>query len=358
MNKEIQLADYTIYIGDFQKSLLTWLEEKNYTQLFFFVDREVYRHWTSELDDLVAQTGGALINFPAGESQKNLRTCEDLWAALMNKNCDRSALIFNIGGGMTGDLGGFVASTYKRGVDFVQVPTTSLAMVDASLGGKLGINFNHIKNSIGVFKNPKAVFIDSRFLESLPERELKAGMAEVIKHALIFDAKLWEDLIPVLKGEEKPDWDDLIFRGVNIKKHFVENDPLEKGIRKALNFGHTIGHGLETYFLQSQHPLLHGEAVAMGMVGEAYISFKKGNIKEQDLSKISQLLQEYFLLQKQSHFDPVQIFPYMEKDKKNRGTEINFSLLNGIGNFRIDQKAETEDIFESFSYIQKTFQST
>jgi 3-dehydroquinate synthase len=358
MNKEIQLSDYTIYIGDLKNSLLSWLAGTNYSSLFYFVDREVYRHWTTELDDLVAQTGGSLINFPAGESQKNLRTCEDLWAGLMNKNCDRGALVLNIGGGMTGDLGGFVASTYKRGVDFVQVPTTSLAMVDASIGGKLGINFNHIKNSIGVFNNPRAVFIDSKFLESLPERELKAGMAEIIKHALIFDAELWKDLQPVLKEEEKPDWDDLIFRGVNIKKHFVEKDPLEKDIRKALNFGHTIGHGLETHFLQSQHPLLHGEAVAMGMVGEAFIAFKKGDIQEEELHQIRKLIGGYYPLKKQSEFDPSQIFPYMEKDKKNRGLEINFSLLKGIGNYQINQKAESEDIFESFSYIQKTFQST
>jgi 3-dehydroquinate synthase len=214
-----------------------------------------------------------LITLKAGEEQKNLTTCTQVWEALTNHRLDRHSLVLIIGGGVIGDLGGFCAATYKRGVDFVLMPTTLLAQADASVGGKLGIDFMGFKNHLGVFCEPVATLISPAFLKTLPERELRSGFAEVIKHCLIADRPMWDDLRK--KDLHQQDWETLLAHSVDFKRGVVATDPKEKGLRKILNFGHTAGHAVESYFLESGNRIFHGEAIAVGMIAEAHIAAAK-----------------------------------------------------------------------------------
>src|SRR5690606_32174448 len=206
----------------------------------------------------------------AGEENKNIDFCIGIWKMLLDFGAERNSLLINLGGGVVTDMGGFAASTYKRGIDFVQIPTTLLSQVDASIGGKTGIDLDTVKNIIGTFTQPEAVYINVDFLNTLDKRQLVSGFAEMIKHDFIFDASYFEDL----KGFsfDRPD-EDLIYRSVGIKNEVVKQDPKESGLRKILNFGHTIGHAVETYSIDNDdNPLLHGEAIAVGMICEAYLS--------------------------------------------------------------------------------------
>ncbi|MBC8111772.1 MAG: 3-dehydroquinate synthase, partial [Verrucomicrobia bacterium] len=230
-----------------------------------------------------------LIQVQPGEEAKNLETCAIIWQHLTDQQLDRHSLVLVLGGGVLGDMGGFCAATYKRGIDFVLMPTTLLAQVDASIGGKLGIDFNHFKNHIGVFQTPVTTLISPAFLKTLPERELRSGFAEIIKHCLISDAQMWDAIRT--KSLAQQDWNELIPHSVSFKTRVIDKDPREKGLRKILNFGHSIGHALESYFLDTDHRLFHGEAIAIGMIVEAWLSFKKGFLSEQENEAIT----AYFL---------------------------------------------------------------
>lgn len=354
IKKEIQLAQYSIYLGSLEHTLPGWLEGKSYSSICLLIDLRVYKAWKAQIDKLTDRLQATVLYIEGGEAHKNLATCEKVWKSMLEKRMDRKALMINIGGGMTGDLGGFVAATYKRGIAFVQVPTTSLAMVDASIGGKLGFNFSKIKNSIGLFKNPDAVFINTAFLSSLPQREKVAGLAEVLKHALIFDLALWNNLTDCAGRLDNLNWEELIYQGILVKKHFVEKDPFEKNIRKALNFGHTIGHALESWYLETSNPYLHGEAVAMGMVAEGYLSYLKNNLSKSQLEAITGTIQQYFPLKMPSTPEKSKLLELMENDKKNDGF-INFSLIGSPGSYYLDASASREEIFEAIDYCFKTF---
>ncbi|MEQ8926380.1 MAG: 3-dehydroquinate synthase family protein, partial [Fulvivirga sp.] len=226
-----------------------------------------------------------LIRINSGEVHKNLATCQFIWETLTDHGFDRQGLLLNLGGGVIGDMGGFCASTYKRGIRFVNIPTTLLAQVDASVGGKLGIDFNRFKNHIGIFAEPEAVIIDPFFLETLPANELRSGFAEVIKHHLIRDLDGWKQLSQ--SKMETLNWLEVIKHSVEIKNDIVIKDPKESGVRKILNFGHTIGHALESHYLNSDEPLLHGEAIALGMICESHISYQKNMISKEMLKEIT-----------------------------------------------------------------------
>jgi 3-dehydroquinate synthase len=243
--------------------------------------------------------------------------------------------MINLGGGVVGDMGGFCASTYKRGIDFIQIPTTLLSMVDASIGGKLGIDFNGVKNSIGVFKDPKAVFVDPFFLETLPKRELRSGFAEIIKHALISDKFLWQEISSINIHKEQ-NWTPIIIDSLKVKQKIVVDDPFEKNIRKALNFGHTIGHGIEGVMLHKENSLLHGEAIAIGMAIESWLSFHKGFLSEEEFISILIFLKRTFDLQpiKEELIDDFILL--MKNDKKNESDEIHFAVVGPIGKVHID----------------------
>ncbi len=290
-----------------------------------------------------------LIEIKSGEINKNIRSCEHIWEILTSSEFSRQSLLVNLGGGVIGDMGGFAASTYKRGIRFVNFPTTLLAMVDANVGGKLGIDFMGFKNHIGLFNDPEKILVFEDFLKTLPARELRSGYAEVIKHGLIRDKAYWKDIT----NAEFPhlDWKKVIQRSVEIKADVVTKDPKEHGLRKILNFGHTLGHAIETWHLNNQKSLLHGEAVAVGMVLEAHISMQKDLLTEQEFNEINQYIH--------SVYDKVEIpsmsilNELMGQDKKNIGNKVNFSLLAGIGTCAFDKKVDEKMILAAVEFYQK-----
>ncbi|AER40532.1 MAG: 3-dehydroquinate synthase [Flavobacteriales bacterium] len=268
-----------------------------------------------------------VIKIKSGEKEKNIYTCIKIWKDMENLKANRNSLMINLGGGVITDIGGFVASVFKRGVRFINIPTTLLGMVDASIGGKTGVNLESIKNEIGSFNPPEFLIIDPIFLKTLPEKELISGMAEMFKHGLIADKNFWIDM----KNNKNNKWDDLIYQSILIKNKIVEKDPKEKGLRKILNFGHTIGHALESYFMDSKKKILHGIAIAMGMVYESWISHKINGLSIEDYQEIKSILSGMYPLKKISDSEMDQIFSIMEHDKKNEMNKIQFSLLKEIG---------------------------
>ena len=345
----IQLSDYTIYLGALRQSLPGFLAALSYSGLFVIADDNTQEHCLPRLEDALGHSNFTLIRIPPGEAHKNLDTCRQIWSGLMDRRAGRGALALNLGGGVIGDMGGFCAATFKRGIRFVQIPTTLLSQVDASIGGKLGIDFLQAKNCIGLFQNPLAVFIDPAFLETLPWRELRSGYAEIVKHSLIADAAQWERLRKLRRpGEEG--WEALIAPSLHIKKQIVEADPFEKGQRKALNFGHTVGHAVEGVALETDAPLLHGEAVAIGMACETFLSGRELGLPEKDVEQITRYIIEHY-----GHhpLDPGDFDAYlrlMGNDKKNEGQQINFSLINPVGQAAVNRHCTPELIIESLEF--------
>ncbi|GAB3498309.1 3-dehydroquinate synthase [Spirosoma knui] len=323
----------TLHIAPLAESLPTFLATHDFSAIAVIADNHTLRYCYPELKSLLPKH--TLVRIKAGEEQKHLATCELIWDALTRANFDRHALVLNLGGGVIGDMGGFCAATYKRGIAFAQLPTTLLSQVDASVGGKLGIDFRGFKNHIGVFQHPDAVLIDPVFLQTLPERELRSGFAEVIKHCLIADAAMWEEIRR--RDLDEQDWRELVAHSVAVKQRVVEQDPTEKGLRKILNFGHTLGHAVETYFLtQPRKRLLHGEAIAVGMVAEAFIAYHKKMIDEILLAQIEEYLFSVYGNVRLTDSDLEPILALTLQDKKNRGNQVRMALLEGAGNCAFD----------------------
>lgn len=264
---------------------------------------------------------------------------------------DRQALVINLGGGVIGDMGGFCASVYKRGVPFLTIPTTLLSQVDASVGGKLGIDFMGFKNHLGVFQLPEIVLIAPAFLDTLPQRELRSGYAEVIKHGLIRDLAFFRSLPS--SNWEKQDWSRVIRHSVSIKKAVVEVDPKEAGLRKILNFGHSIGHAVESFHLTSSNPLLHGEAIAMGMIAEGFLSFEKIGFSFEELNELSHKLLQVFGKVTLNSKDLDAILDLCAQDKKNEGKTQLFSLLPSLGDCSFNIPVTTEEIKHAIIYYQQ-----
>ncbi|MCB0705577.1 MAG: 3-dehydroquinate synthase [Saprospiraceae bacterium] len=287
-----------------------------------------------------------LIEIPSGEQHKSLETCQFIWQSLMNLAFDRNCLLLNLGGGVIGDMGGFCAATFKRGMPFIQIPTTLLSQVDASVGGKLGIDFLEIKNSIGVFRDPELVFIQTAFLKTLPFRELRSGFAEIIKHALIASPMLWEKLLAI-SDLTTAEWPVLLPEALQVKIDVVRQDPFEKGLRKILNFGHTIGHAIESYLLNTAEPALHGEAIAAGIICEVWISEKNVNLAPETASRIRSLIHSFYPDLTWPENLESDLLNRMKQDKKNRDQQILFVLLRDIGAPLYDQVTEAPVIEES-----------
>ncbi len=290
-----------------------------------------------------------LIETPSGEEHKTLATCNHIWEALTVHEFTRKSLVINLGGGVIGDMGGFCAATYKRGIPFIQVPTTLLAQVDASIGGKLGVDFQAFKNHIGTFQMPNRVVIYPEFLQTLPFRELRSGYAEVLKHALIAQKSAWETLRKT--NLEAQNWAEVITESYRIKYRIVEADPKEQGLRKVLNFGHTVGHAIESHFLH--HPqgrLLHGEAIAIGMICEAFLSHKTVGLNRQSLDEITAYILSIYGKVALNPDDFPQFISLMKQDKKNETQEINFSLLEKIGKATFNHQISVDMIEESLQY--------
>lgn len=309
------------------QKLKDFLADNQYSQLFLLCDENTFRHCYSIVKPLLPQHH--LYKIPAGENFKNLATCENVWQWLTDHEADRDALMLNLGGGVVGDLGGFSAATYKRGIRFVQVPTTLLAQIDASVGGKTGIDFNGFKNHIGVFAQPEAVYIYPDFLKTLPPRELFSGYAEMLKHYLLADRASWKEVKS--HSPQELDLEKLLPRAVDIKSKIVFDDPIEKGSRKLLNLGHTIGHAVESAFLNENGKVIHGEAVAMGILCEAYIGHRRQMLPSEDFLQITDTFTRIYSKIEGTELAVEQIIKNCRQDKKNSEGKISCVLLERIG---------------------------
>lgn len=294
-----------------------------------------------------------IIEVVPGEESKSVEVCAQLWKVLGELGADRSSVLINLGGGVVTDLGGFVAGTFKRGIRFFNIPTSLLAQVDASVGGKVGIDLGNIKNEVGLFNNPDGVFIDPSFLTTLPRAQLLSGFAEMLKHALICSKEYWEELKQV-SFFDLESIDPSILRSIEIKNEIVCSDPYEQGRRKVLNFGHTVGHAIESLSLEGDmKSLLHGEAIAMGMVCEAFISQRYGSLTEAELQEVTKVI---FELYPRIELDPMlhhRVIELMRHDKKNRNGRFRMALLSGIGDAVIDQEVSADRVIESLNFYSR-----
>lgn len=344
----IQSIAYPVVFNDDFAALNQFLQEKKYSKVFFLVDENSEKHCLPLLIEKLEIADYDLIEVTSGEENKNIDFCIGIWRMLIDFGADRNSLLINVGGGVITDMGGFAASTFKRGIDFVQVPTTLLSQVDASVGGKTGIDMDHLKNVIGTFTQPKAVFIDTNFLKTLPQRQLISGFAEMLKHGLIADRAYFN-----LLKEASPETVDaeLVHHSVNLKNEVVLQDPEEKGLRKILNFGHTIGHAVESFSLQNgKNPLLHGEAIAIGMVCEAFLSYQKIGLPSEELKVIVQTFQKFYEKHTIKEASVPALIELMKSDKKNNSGKINCSLLTQIGQCTIDVFCTEDELSQSLNF--------
>ena len=315
------------------------------SRVFILTDENVAPFWLPETEYWLNSENAIEIVLKAGERHKNLQTVQRIWKTLMKHCADRNALLINLGGGVITDLGGFAASTYKRGIKFINIPTTLLAMVDAAIGGKTGIDFGGGKNQIGTFAEAEEVIIDPVFLSTLPRRELLSGLAEMLKYGFISDANLLNTNLE--------NYQDYILRCGEIKRGIVAHDPTEKGLRKVLNFGHTIGHAIESHCLTTIHPLLHGEAVAMGMAAALWLSVKQCGLEKKVLNNYEKQL-PILLSEAEMNLtdaDEEYILSYLALDKKNKGEQSQFVLLEAVGKPVWDVEVDAEEVRSALAYI-------
>ena len=315
------------------------------SMVFILTDENVAPFWLPEVAHWLHCDAATDIIIKAGEAHKNLQTVQRIWKALMKHHADRNALLVNLGGGVITDLGGFAASTYKRGIKFINVPTTLLAMVDAAIGGKTGIDFGGAKNQIGTFAEAEEVLINPDFLITLPTRELLSGFSEMLKYGFIADAKLLQ--------ADLENYEQYIVRAGEIKREIVAQDPQEAGLRKVLNFGHTLGHAIESHSLTTDYPLLHGESVALGMCAALWLSMKQLGLDAKVLQsyekQLPMLLSEAEIALSEANEES--ILSYLVYDKKNKGEKPQFVLLKAIGEPVWDVEVEPSLVREAMDYV-------
>lgn len=330
------------------------LKENAYSKLFILADENTHEACIEHLLSMCPQLESAiLLEVDAGEESKSIHTCMNLWEELATNGADRNSLLINLGGGMITDLGGFVAGTYKRGIDFVNIPTSLLAQVDAAIGGKVGIDFNGLKNEIGMFKSAESTIIDSGYLSTLDKRNFISGLAEVMKYGLIYNPEIFR-LMQSERYCEAECVDLLVHKCVEAKLEIVDEDPLDKGLRQILNFGHTVGHAIESLFLEDEErlTLLHGEAIAAGMICESYLSHKLCGLSHSELDQICALSASLFPSPEFRKNDLKKLLSYMEGDKKRSGKAIRMSLISAIGIAEVGIEVSEELIKESLSFYQ------
>lgn len=331
-----------------------YLKQNRFSKLFILVDTNTNEHCLRHfMEQLQSNLKIEIIEIDAGEQYKSIETCVGVWNALSELGADRKSLLLNLGGGVVTDLGGFVACTFKRGIKYINVPTSLLAMVDASVGGKTGVDLGMLKNQVGVINSGEMVLIDTSFLDTLPKYHMKSGLAEMLKHGLIEDRTYWEKLTDLTKLNLN-DLDALIYESVMIKKNIVIKDPFERNERKYLNFGHTLGHAIESYFLDGKKSeLLHGEAIAIGMVLECYLSNKLLGFPKADCDEVKRVIHKIFDKTSIATSDHEAIIELLKYDKKNEHGNVNFVLLEQIGKPKVDCLVENELIVEAFRYYSE-----
>lgn len=342
-----------IYSRLLEKELKPWIEKYPKGKVFLATEETVNEIWTSKFDDFFELNQVKKVVIPAGESNKKIESVSKIWEFLSTNGSDRKSLLINIGGGMLTDLAGFAATTFKRGIDFLNVPTTLLSQVDASVGGKTGINFGGLKNEIGTFKEPVAVIINTDFLKTIDKENFISGFAEMIKHGLIYSTDHLAEL-------ENFDFDNIdydllekiIEHSVNVKEYFVSNDLTENNIRKALNLGHTVGHAFESLAMEQNRPILHGYAVAYGMIAELFLSKEKCGLSSTELESTNNWLKNIYGKFEIQENDYNRLFELMTHDKKNESGRINFTLIPAIGKIEINQDCDKELIFSALDYYR------
>jgi len=322
------------------------------SKVFILVDENSKKYCLPVIKD--ALKDAEIIEIKSGEKFKSIRSVEKAWKILSTKGADRHSLLINLGGGIIVDLGGFIASTFKRGIPFINIPTTLLSQVDASVGGKTGFNLLNLKNEIGLFSHAKSVIIDSSFLKTLDRENIFSGWAEMIKHALIYSKADWENLKQqnVLNIDYKS-LNHLIARSVQIKNFYVEQDPTEKGLRKALNFGHTFGHAFESFFMDTPNNILHGKAIAHGMICELFLSAEKCQFNKTSMQSIVDYILKIYGKLPISIKDFETLTELMTHDKKNKNSLLNFSLLRDLGKVEINQECSAQEITGVLDWYQK-----
>lgn len=337
---------YNVYIGSgILKNISSIIDLKNFSKVVVIVDENVPKSYLQEFEKIVV---------PSGEHSKNIETVKTIWEKMLELDCDRKSLVINLGGGVIGDMGGFAASCYMRGIKFLQISTTLLSAVDASVGGKLGIDFKGVKNLIGLFNQPVGVIVDVNIFGSLPDREFISGFGEIIKHGVIADSD-YLDKVTSKKPREfsKDELVEIVKRSCEIKAKIIAGDEKEAGDRKLLNFGHTVGHALEGCSLENNNRLLHGEAVSIGMVAEAEISKELGLIDENTVSRIKKVLENAGLPVAYSGYDQNKFFKLLYKDKKAEAGKINWTLMKGFGQAAINQEVSDDLIKKSLVFISQ-----
>jgi 3-dehydroquinate synthase len=349
--KIIQSFSTQIEIGDITKSTFaSVIDSYSKANIIIIVDENTHDYCLEFLlTNFSALANAEIILLPEGEENKVMEVCFQVWETFTEFNFSRKDLVINLGGGIVTDMGGFIASIFKRGMNFIHVPTSLLGMVDASIGGKNGVDLNGFKNQLGVFNDPSHIFIDAAFLTTLPERELYNGYAEMLKHGLIADEKLWNDLIKIESDEALID-EKLIYRTIKVKLDIVEADPKEQNVRMKLNFGHTIGHALESHFLSST-AIAHGHAVALGICAEAFLSLKKKKITPEEFNVIETVIIRNFPMIQLTDKDITDVIARMKNDKKNNGKAINFVLLEKIGSAVININLKEKEIGEALFHL-------
>ena len=373
-----------IISNDIEHDLATAVVESEHDRVFVLTDDTTHECCLPKVAALLAQYDAVPITIPHGDQHKTLAALGDVWTALQQGGATRHSLLINLGGGMITDLGGFAAATFKRGINFINIPTTLLAMVDAAVGGKTGINFGGLKNEIGAFTDARFVIINTCFLDTLDAENLCSGYAEMLKHALISDERMWAEHVNFdLSQPDLAELQRMVAESIAVKERIVAEDPHEHGIRKALNFGHTIGHALEEFALQQatpsggavvstaptnqttgntvvstapkNRPLLHGYAVAFGLIGELYMSARKAGFPTERLHQTARFIRENYAQTEFTCNDYPTLLNLMRHDKKNTSGVINFTLLNNIGDIRINQTATDEEIREALDFIREGY---
>lgn len=340
--KSNQIADH----------LTAVLNSIDYDKLFVLTDEHTNSLCYPLISSILAVQKANQVTIPANDSNKTLENLSHVWSFLTTNGATRHSLLINLGGGMITDLGGFAAATFKRGINYINIPTTLLGAVDASIGGKTGINFGGYKNEIGAFHSPLHVIISAEFFNTLTQKDILSGYAEMIKHALLDSNETWNKTLNFnLEKIDYPLLNDLVMESVLIKQRIVKQDPYEKNIRKALNLGHTIGHALESFALKNNNPVPHGYAVAWGLIAELYLSHKICGFPKKTLNKASKFIRQHYGTFPFTQKDYDTLYHYMIHDKKNVGDTINFTLLSDIGEIEINQTADREIIEEGLGYI-------
>lgn len=343
-----------IVSGNLERDLVNAIAECEHDKIFILIDQTTHDMCLPKLQNFLCLKGAQSIVIKVGDTNKTLDSLAEVWTALSQGGATRHSLMINLGGGMVTDLGGFAASTFKRGIDFINIPTTLLAMVDASVGGKTGINFGGLKNEIGVFSDSKFVIINTQFLDTLDHDNICSGYAEMLKHGLISDNKHWAELVGFnLAQPDLAQLQRMVAESIKVKERIVTEDPHEHGIRKALNLGHTVGHALESFAMKHGRPVLHGYAVAYGMVCELYLSARKTDFPTDKMHQTVRFILDHYGRLPYTCDDYPELLELMRHDKKNTSGIINFTLLGGIGDIRINQTATKEEIEEALDFLRE-----